>query len=130
MARIPKGFLLILFPLLLKAQTGAESDSLTFGTITFKVESLSVGTRPVGSDSLERKAAVTLSFTERSDSTGQKIRLEFYTKEKIDTIRMALRNATSPLPVKKRSWRRWGEPVIVFSTLSSMVYLFYSVRSQ
>ncbi len=134
MAKTQKAFFLILLPFLLKAQTGARRDSLTastpFSTITFKVESLSVVTRPMGSDSLERKAAVTLSLTERSDSTGHAIRLEFYKKEKIDTIRMAPGNETSPHPVKTRSWKRWVEPVIVFSTLSSMVYLFYSVRSQ
>jgi hypothetical protein len=128
--------LFILFHLWLKAGEPAfndfpAADSLRLktpgGIFTCRVESLHLDTRWIKTDSLERKATWVISFLERSDSTRHIVWSGSWKNEKTDTVRM---NSTAPPAGKSRGWRRWIEPVFAFSTLSSMVYLFYSVRSK
>jgi hypothetical protein len=110
-----------------------RQDSLAFevphGTLTCRLDSLQVLTRLLGPDSLIRQAAASVSLTLRSDSTGRIMRTESFRKIKTDTVAL---NAQVPpsRPARAGFLKRWMEPAAVVSTLSSMVYLFYSVRSK
>jgi len=113
------------------------SDSVRIpcsGLLFLEVEQIRIDYRSLNKDSVARKTDVILRLKQKSDSTHRTVWVGRFVTGKVDTVRLNPENvpmhvtAPNQKPVL-RSWRRWTEPSLVFVTLSALVYLFYSVRS-
>lgn len=100
------------------------------GFYLIRIDSLEMQFRPLKKESMERRTFVRWLLEEKNDSIP--IPWTKRTSElKIDTLYSFL-IGLNPIrqPSMASRWRKWAEPILVFSTISSLVYLFYSIRSK
>lgn len=117
-----------------ESTNATPSDSLRIqterGVLTCTVEMMDMEWRVLGMDSTERKTHLFLNFEERSDSLKRILWTRRWEWMRTDTFFFhgSLSNPAHASPPK--GWRRWMEPVLALSALSSMAYWFYFVRSR